>query len=483
MKINQRLDNDMQNESKHSEIHKPHLPFLVFICIASALGGLLWGFDAIVISGTISSVKLQFALSPAMEGFFVSSGLLGAVFGSGLSGWLSDKFGRSRNLLLAAVLMLLSAIGSAWATNIELLVFARWLGGLGVGISAMVCPLYISEISPTHLRGRLVTMFQFAITLGIMIALFNNYFLHQWAASVAETAAEGSFMKWFVADETWRAMFASELVPGLFFLVLAALLPESPRWLVKVGRHEQAGKVLNRIFRNGAKQELETIKQTVAKESATQTNFLDVFSQKYRKPLIIAMLLAAFAQFSGINVVFYYGTSMLEDAGLKADGALSGMAVIGFCNMIFTTIAMAFVDKVGRRKLLQFGTIGAIACLAGIGASFNSGANTMLIVLMCAFVAFFAFSLGPIKFIFASEIFPTNIRSHAMAIVILTMWATDTIVGQFTPSLREAVGPAVTFFIFAAILVPQIFMVWKWMPETAGRSLEEIEADFHQADV
>jgi len=401
----------MKNESKQFNIHKPHLPFLVFICVASALGGLLWGFDAIVISGTISSVKSQFALSPAMEGFFVSSGLLGAVFGSGLSGWLSDKFGRSRNLLLAAVLMLLSALGSAWAGNIELLVFARWLGGLGVGISAMVCPLYISEISPTHLRGRLVTMFQFAITLGIMIALFNNYFLHQWAASVAETAAEGSFLQWFVGEETWRAMFASELVPGLLFLMMAALLPESPRWLVKVGRAEQAGKVLKRIFRNGAQQELETIEQTVAKESATKKRFVDVLQKKYRKPLIIAMLLAAFAQFSGINVVFYYGTSMLESAGLKADGALSGMAVIGFCNMIFTTIAMAFVDKVGRRKLLQFGTVGAIACLAGIGASFNSGANTMLIALMCAFVAFFAFSLGPIKFIFASEIFPTNIRS------------------------------------------------------------------------
>jgi len=472
----------MQKKTNHSEIHKPHLPFLVFICIASALGGLLWGFDAIVISGTISAVKAQFALSPAMEGFFVSSGLLGAVCGSGLSGWLSDKFGRSRNLLFAAVLMLLSALGSAWATNIELLVFARWLGGLGVGISAMVCPLYISEISPTHLRGRLVTMFQFAITLGIMIALFNNYFLHQWAASVSETAAEGSFMKWFVADETWRAMFGSELIPGLFFLVMAAFLPESPRWLVKEGRSEQAGKVLNRIFRNGADLELASIQETVAKESATKKRFVDVLQKKYRKPLIIAMLLAAFAQFSGINVVFYYGTSMLESAGLKADGALSGMAVIGFCNMIFTTIAMAFVDKVGRRKLLQFGTIGAIACLAGIGTSFNSGANTMLIVLMCAFVAFFAFSLGPIKFIFASEIFPTNIRSHAMSIVILTMWATDTIVGQFTPSLRDAVGPSVTFFLFAAILVPQIFMVWKWMPETAGRSLEEIEADFHKGE-
>ena len=472
----------MNNESKQLNIHKPHLPFLVFICVASALGGLLWGFDAIVISGTISAVKSQFILSPAMEGFFVSSGLLGAVFGSGLSGWLSDRFGRSRNLFFAAVLMLLSAIGSAWAMNIELLVFARWLGGLGVGISAMVCPLYISEISPTHLRGRMVTMFQFAITLGIMIALFNNYFLHQWAASIAQTAAEGSFMKWFVADETWRAMFGSELVPGLFFLVMAAFLPESPRWLVKVGRAEQAGKVLQRIFRSGADQELESIQETVAKESATRKRFVDVLQKKYRKPLLIAMLLAAFAQFSGINVVFYYGTSMLESAGLRADGALSGMAVIGFCNMIFTTIAMAFVDKLGRRRLLQFGTVGAIACLVGIGASFNSGANTMLIVLMCAFVAFFAFSLGPIKFIFASEIFPTNIRSHAMSIVILTMWGTDTIVGQFTPSLREAVGPSVTFFLFAAILVPQIFMVWKWMPETAGRSLEEIEADFHKAD-
>ena len=472
----------MNNESKQLNIHKPHLPFLVFICVASALGGLLWGFDAIVISGTISAVKSQFILSPAMEGFFVSSGLLGAVFGSGLSGWLSDRFGRSRNLFFAAVLMLLSAIGSAWAMNIELLVFARWLGGLGVGISAMVCPLYISEISPTHLRGRMVTMFQFAITLGIMIALFNNYFLHQWAASIAQTAAEGSFMKWFVADETWRAMFGSELVPGLFFLVMAAFLPESPRWLVKVGRAEQAGKVLQRIFRSGADQELESIQETVAKESATRKRFVDVLQKKYRKPLLIAMLLAAFAQFSGINVVFYYGTSMLESAGLRADGALSGMAVIGFCNMIFTTMAMAFVDKLGRRRLLQFGTVGAIACLVGIGASFNSGANTMLIVLMCAFVAFFAFSLGPIKFIFASEIFPTNIRSHAMSIVILTMWGTDTIVGQFTPSLREAVGPSVTFFLFAAILVPQIFMVWKWMPETAGRSLEEIEADFHKAD-
>lgn len=470
----------MQDETTHSAIHKPHLPFLVFICVASALGGLLWGFDAIVISGTINPVKEQFALSPGLEGFFVSSGLLGAVIGSGLAGWLSDRFGRSRNLVLAAILLWLSAWGSAYAGNIGVLVFARWIGGLGVGISAMVCPLYISEISPTHLRGRLVTVFQFAITIGIMVALFNNYGLHQWAASISDSVVEGSFTKWFVVDETWRIMFASELIPGLLFLVLACFLPESPRWLIKAGRDGRARHVLQRIFRNGADEEFETIKETVAAESATEKRFIDVLHPRYRKPLIIAMLLAAFAQFSGINVVFYYGTSMLETAGLKADGALSGMAVIGFFNMIFTVIAMKYVDRLGRRLLLQIGTIGAIACLAGIGASFNSGANSFLIVLMCAFVAFFAFSLGPIKFIFASEIFPTNIRSHAMSIAILTMWATDTLVGQFTPVLREGIGPSGTFLLFACILVPQVFMVWRWMPETAGRSLEEIERSYPQ---
>jgi len=465
----------MQSQLTHKKIHRAHLPFLTYICVASALGGLVWGFDAIVISGTINPVIQLFNLSSTMEGFFVSSGLLGAVIGSALAGWLSDRFGRSRNLLAAAILLLLSALGSALANSIELLIFARWLGGLGVGISAMVCPLYISEISPRHLRGRLVAVFQFAITAGILIALFNNYGLHQWAKSMSETATEGSFIKWFLVDQTWRAMFGSEMIPGLFFLVMAATLPESPRWLVKAGRCEQAGKVLERIFSIGAADELDEIQKSIAQEDTSKKRFLDVFSVRYRKPLIIGVLLAAFAQFSGINVVFYYGTSMLEDAGLRSDSALSGMAVIGFFNMIFTLIAMGFVDKLGRRMLLQIGTIGAIACLLGIGVSFSNGANNMLIALMCGFVAFFAFSLGPIKFIFASEIFPTNIRSHAMSIVILTMWLTDTLVGQFTPMLRDGVGPAITFVIFACILVPQVFMVWKFMPETAGRSLEEIE--------
>jgi len=458
--------------------HKAHLPFLLYVCIVSALGGFLWGFDAIVISGTISDVKAQFSLSPTMEGLFVSSGLIGAVIGSGVAGWLGDRFGRSRNLALAAFLMLLSAVASALVPTIELLVLARWIGGLGVGISAMICPLYISEISPTHLRGRLVTVFQFAITIGIMVALFNNYGLHALAEAQRESEL-AAFLKWVLVDETWRAMFGSEILPGVLFLVLAATLPESPRWLLKEGQGERARVVLNRIFTEGADAEYRAIESTIAEEDQAKKRFIDVFSARYRKPLVIAVLLATFSQWSGINVVFYYGTSLLESFGFGADRALSGTAVIGFFNMIFTIVAMIFVDRVGRRKLLLVGTVSAIVFLAGIGSMF--GAETpgaLLIVLMCGFVACFAFSLGPIKFVFASEVFPTNIRAHAMSVVILAMWTTDTILGQLFPLMRDSLGASGTFYLFALILVPQIFLVLKFMPETANRSLEEIEQDY-----
>jgi sugar porter (SP) family MFS transporter len=459
-------------------IHRPHLPFLVFLCLTASLGGLVWGFDAIVISGTTDAVKAQFTLSPLMEGFFVSSGLLGAIIGSALAGWLSDRFGRSRNLLLAAVLLWLSAVGSAFANSIELLVLARWAGGLGVGVSAMICPLYISEISPAHLRGRLVTLFQFAITAGIMVALFNNLGINAWAGAASRTVAEGSFKDWFLVDESWRAMFASELLPGTIFLVFAAMLPESPRWLVREGHDNRAGTVLRRIFATGADEELASIRETIAAEKADARRFVEVFAPRYRKPLVIAMLLAAFAQLSGINTVFYYGTSLLKEAGLNPDGAFSGMAVIGFFNMIFTVVAVLLVDKTGRRGLLQVGTIGVIACLAGIGATFGSDDKQVLIVLICSFVAFFAFSLGPIKFIFASEIFPTNIRAHAMSLVILTMWTSDWLVAQLVPVLRDGLGAPAMFLIFACCVLPQIFLVWKMMPETAGRSLEDIEQSY-----
>ncbi len=467
--------------NRRTVIHKPNILYLSFICLSSALGGFLWGFDAIVISGTISSVKTQFALSSGMEGLFVSSGLIGAVIGSALAGWLSDRFGRSRNLVLAAALMFISALGSGLAPTIEWLILARWIGGLGVGISAMVCPLYISEVSPTHLRGSMVTAFQFAITVGILVAVLSNAALFGLAQKVGQHVQSG-FWKWFLVDETWRAMFAVEMIPGLFYISMAFVLPESPRWLMKMGKTEQAQAILSRIFQNGAEQEAQDIEETIALEEATQGRYADLLDGRYRRHLVVAILLAVFAQFSGINVVFYYGPSILEEAGFEIGGALSGFATIGFFSMIFTMVSVWLVDKLGRRTLMQIGTTGAIACLGGIGLSMTGNPGALLIALICGFVACFAFSLGPIKFIFASEIFPTNIRSHAMSVVILAMWLADTLVGQIFPMLRDTVGASGTFFIFAAILLPQIGMVWKWMPETAGQSLEDIERWYNKEE-
>ena len=471
-------------------VHRPHWPFLLFICLASALGGFLWGFDAIVISGTIGPVKEQFGLSSVLEGLFVSSGLFGAVLGSAAAGWLSDRFGRSRNLILAAALMLASAAGSALAPDMTWLILARWVGGLGVGISAMVCPLYISEVSPAHLRGGLVTVFQLAITLGILVALLSNAALFDAAATLG--AGSGGLGERFLAEETWRAMFAVELLPGILFLLMAFALPESPRWLMKTGRDGESLAVLERIFADGAQGEADAIREAIAAEEREGSHLFELLRPEFRRPLFVAVMLAVFAQFSGINVVFYYGPSVLEGAGFGAGEALGGFGVIGIFNMLFTMVAIAFVDRLGRRALMFVGTLGAIGCLIGIGAMID-GDTGLLIPLICGFVAFFAFSLGPVKFIFASEVFPTNVRSHAMSVAILAMWTADTIVGQLFPLMRDGLGtehwlgrlhPTLStglgasgcFYVFAAILVPQLLMVWKLMPETAGKSLEEIEA-------
>jgi MFS transporter, SP family, arabinose:H+ symporter len=260
---------------------------------------------------------------------------------------------------------------------------------------------------------------------------------------------------------------------------MAFLLPESPRWLVRKGFHDKARQVLKRIFHEGSDEEFASIRDTISRESKATSRFADVFQPRFRKPLAIAMLLAAFAQFSGINVVFYYGTSMLETAGFQSDRALSGMTVIGAVNMLFTIIAMKYVDRLGRRLLLQIGTIGAIVCLTGIGLSFHSGASTLLIgpdVRFCRVLCVFA--RADQVHLRLGDLSPPTSARHAMALAILTMWATDTLVGQFTPLLRDGIGPSGTFLIFAVILLPQILMVWKWMPETAGRSLEDIEKDY-----
>lgn len=451
--------------------------YLTFLSAVSALGGLLFGFDTVVISGTIKPVVALFSLTDAQTGLFVSAALLGCAIGAALAGLVSDRFGRKPTLLLSSLLLLLSAVGCALAWSFPSLVFFRWIGGLGVGVASMVCPLYISETSPPHLRGRLVSLFQFAITVGILLAYFSNYGLAAVSETIRTAGGTGVF-HWMFGDQVWRGMFLSEAVPGLVFFGLCLLIPETPRYLVSRGRQPEALSILARI--NGsfkAQQILDEIRTAISHESG---RIGELFAPGLRRALIIALFLAVFSELSGVTVVLYYGPTILDQAGVQLGEALGGLAIIGFVNVIFTVIALVYIDKLGRRPLLLIGTIGCILCLFALAAVFYLGQESafLFVLLFCGFMAFFAFSIGPIKWVVISEIFPTRIRGRAVAIATFGVWAVDTVYNYLFPVLQPMLSTAGIFMIFGLILIPQIIFVLKFMPETKGRSLEEIEKSF-----
>lgn len=448
--------------------------YLTFISIVSALGGLLFGFDTVVISGTLTPLKAQFTLSPALEGWLVSSGLLACAVGAGLAGFLSDRFGRKPVLLVSGGLFVLCSIGCALARGVDILIWSRVIGGLGVGLASMVSPLYISEVSLPRLRGRMVTLFQFALTIGICLALVSNAGLHQLAVHGAGAQSHGLY-RWMVVDQVWRAMYGMELFPSLLFMLLCFAIPETPRWLIKAGFSKRALEILSRIggIAVGEK-EMREIQEAIAQETGSITQ---LFEPGLRRALCVALFLAIVSELSGITVVFYYGPGILEKAGFSLGDALGGFVSIGLVNVIFTVIAIWLMDSVGRRPLLFIGNTGAFFALASIGFLFQSGykEGLPLVAMMCLFVACFAFSMGPIKWVVMSEIFPTRIRGRAVAITTLAVWVTDGVYNQIFPMVRNSLGMAGSFFIFAAVLIPQFFFIWKVMPETKRRSLEQIE--------
>ena len=448
--------------------------YLSFVCCVSALGGVLFGFDTAVISGTLTALKKQFTLGTVMEGWLVSSALLGCALGAIAAGWLADRFGRKLVLLVSGSLFVVCSIGCALAWSLDVLIWARFIGGLGVGLASMVSPLYISEISPTHLRGRMVTLFQFAITIGICLALFSNAGL-QHLASVGSAGRFGGFYQWAVVDQTWRAMFGMELIPSILFTGLCMVVPEAPRWLIKVNRSEEARTVLSRVGGSSlAEQEIREIKSTL---SIASGSLRQLFRPGLRKALFVSLFLAIASELSGITIVFYYGPDILARSGLSLSRALGGFTSIGLVNVVFTLIAIWLMDIAGRRLLLFVGTVGACSALSVIGFLFMTGRaeGMMIVAMLCMFVACFAFSMGPIKWVIMSEIFPTKIRGRAMAIATLAVWTTDGLYNQFFPMLRNHLGISGTFFLFAILLVPQLLFIWKVMPETKGRTLEEIE--------
>jgi SP family arabinose:H+ symporter-like MFS transporter len=447
--------------------------YLLFICLISTLGGFLFGFDTAVISGTITLVRDQFGLSSLKEGWFVGSALLGCIIGVAFTGILADFFGRKKALILSSLLLISSAVGCTVPENMNALIVYRLIGGLGVGIASMMSPLYISEISPPSDRGKMVSLYQFAITIGILTAYFSNARLLAMSNSVI--FGSNSFLGFIINREVWRAMFGSETIPGVLFFILLMIVPESPRWLMAKHREENALKVLGKFYEyETANKEIEDIKEVLKKESSSMKMMA---YPGIRLALIVGILLSLLSQFTGINAIIYYGPRIFETAGLSQGSSLNGQVIIGIVNVVFTIIAIWKIDKIGRRKLLIAGCSGMMVAHIIIGFLFKTGTgNTALyLIFMMIFIAFFAFSYGPVIWTLLSEIYPTGIRGRAMSVATLTLWLGTYLVGQLVPWLFDTIKAEGTFWLFATMCLPAILIVWKLVPETKGKSLEEIE--------
>ena len=448
--------------------------FLISCCFASALGGLLFGYDLFVISGAKDLIVQHFHLSTLMEGWFVSSAMVGAMPGCLAAGAASDYFGRKKVLIAASAALLVCSIGSGLAWSTTSLILFRFIGGLGVGIASMVCPLYISELSPPRMRGRMVTLFQLAICIGIVAAIVINTGLFSWHDQITKSNSSG-WIGWMVGREVWRSMLGMESLPASCFFVTCLFIAESPRWLVSKDLHPEALKILNRI--NGPKvaaAELADISKTIVAENSS---LKELFKPGPRRALFMALFLAVVSEFSGITTIWNFGPEIIRGQGIHLTNEMSGMVVIASSLSFFTLIAIWLMDRAGRRPLLFWGNLGCFISLLALGGLLQrpNSPGFLKVVAAAAFVACFAFSMGPIKWVFMSEIFPMRVRGRAMAISSLAVWTADAILNQLFPILRNSWGKHVTFYIFAAFLIPQFYFVWKIMPETKGRSLEDIE--------
>jgi SP family arabinose:H+ symporter-like MFS transporter len=451
---------------------------IVTITFVASLGGFLFGFDAAVVSGALPLLKDQFGFSASQEGWFVITALIGCIAGVAISGELTDRIGRKKPLLVSALLFLLSAIGYAIMPSLTLITVSRFIGGMGIGLASSVVPLYISELAPARSRGRLITFYQLALTIGILVAYLTNYALVNYAQQHADT---GSWLSTATTSEVWRTMFGIGVVPSIIFLLGLFVVPESPRWLFQKNRIDEGKDVMTAI---GMEDEAIKEAEAIANNDKDKVSYKELFSPRWRKALLLGILLPVFSQFSGINAIIYYGASILKSSGNSIDAALLSQVIFGAANMLFTLLAIWKVDSAGRRPLYLIGTAGATICLLATGISFATGnaTGTWLLICVLAFLGCFAFSIGPLKFVVAGEIFPNKIRGRAMAISIMAMWVADTIVNYLTPIMLSTIGAAGTFWIFAAFCAIAFVTVYKLLPETKGKSLEQIEAEWKRGE-
>lgn len=431
---------------------------LIKSTIVAALGGLLFGFDTAVISGTTSDLTSVFHLSPRLLGVTVSAALIGTILGAMFASFPGDKYGRRDSLRVMAVLYVISALGCAFAWNWDTLVTFRFIGGLGIGGSSVLGPMYIAEIAPAAWRGRLVGVFQFNVVSGILLAYLSNFLIG---------------MQHFSIDTDWRWKLGIAGAPAALFLLLLFAIPRSPRWLVKQQRVPEARGVLQQIGEQNFEQELQEIVASIDAEHGHASEPL--FSAKYALPIFLAVTVGMFNQLSGINAILYYLNDIFAAAGYsKLSGDLQAVFV-GLTNLIFTVIAMSVIDKFGRKKLLLIGAVGTAVCLAGVAAIFASNSHRELLVwLLIGFIASFAFSQGSVIWVYLSEVFPNRVRAKGQSLGSLTHWLMNAGISFAFPTVA-AWSKSIPFVFFAAMMVLQFFVVLFVYPETSGVTLEQMQ--------
>ena len=432
---------------------------VIMWAIITALGGFLFGFDTVVVSGAEQALQKYWNLGDFQQGFTVAIALVGTMVGAFGGRMPADKLGRKVALMIVALIFLVTSLGTAFATNWYLFVILRFIGGLGIGASSVIAPVYISEISPASFRGRLVILFQGNIVLGIVVALLSNY--------IIVLSYHGS----------WRLMMAVMAAPSLLYLILLRFVPESPRWLIlHKSRYDEAKETVKIINPNGFEQEMESIvnsKNEEVKDSSSER----LFSKRYRRLAWLAFLIAFFNQVSGINAILYYAPSIFTMAGFSKNDSFSASFYLGLVNFTFTMLAIFLIDRAGRRKLMVIGSYGLILSLGLVSYCFHlkNADGHYVIWLLMAYIAFFAISQGAVIWVFLSEIFPNQVRAKGQSLGSFTHWAMATVITFLFPAVRTNIPGEYIFMFFCGMMVLQLLFVWKLMPETKGKSLENME--------
>ncbi|RKX39950.1 MAG: MFS transporter [Verrucomicrobia bacterium] len=471
------MKEDHSNESIVVDESHINGAFIWKVAFIAAMGGLLFGYDFMVIGGATIFYEQCFdiANNAKLLGLSVASAPIGCIIGAAFSMFFADKFGRKFLLVWAALLFLVSAVGTAFSMNFVAFNIFRLVGGAGIGLAANLSPMYIAEISPTSYRGKVVTTNQLTIMVGIVVSQIVNLFIQQHGevSVVADSALSWNEMY------GWRWMFGAEAIPAIGFLLLIFTVPRSPRWLIKKGLHDEARDVLALVGGDAyAAQEVADISSTISADEVAGVNFKEIFEPRLFKVVLLGMFLAIVQQWSGLNSVFAYSHQIFQDAGFSVSGAMLSLVFQGLTMLVFCVLAMFIVDKVGRKVLMLSGTLGIAITHLLIGLSFHyekSGIWIVLLVMLA--IALYALTLAPVMWVLLSEIFPNRVRGVALGISVVTLWTAYLVLTYTFPIMREQMGIAKTFWVYSGFLFIAFFVIKFALPETKGKSLEQIERD------